>query len=155
MGASARVGARPAVRSRVAWHLPLRYPALTLVFLALTLENPSDAPSCGVWRSPLYAFGRLLLAHLNLTFPSRALIFSGMDVLLVLLFLVVLVRRVTGSRAEAQALTPARSMGRSAWICIGGAACMWLYGVSRDDFDMANSLWQVQRVVYLPIVLFL
>ena len=31
--------------------MPLRYPALLLVFLALTLENPSDAPACGAWRS--------------------------------------------------------------------------------------------------------
>jgi hypothetical protein len=155
MDATAGVAARSAVRSRAGWHLPLRYPALTLVFLALTLENPSDAPACGVWRSPLYGFGGLLLAHLNLTFSSKALIFSGMDVLLALLFVVVLVRRLTGSRVEGRAVTAARAMGLSAWVCIGGAAWMWLYGLARDDFDMASSFWQVQRVVYLPIVLFL
>src|SRR5262249_1037364 len=54
-----------------AWKLPLRHAVLMLTFLALTLENPSDVPAWGRWRSPLYPAGALLLAHMNVTFPGQ------------------------------------------------------------------------------------
>src|SRR5258708_18166263 len=56
-----------------AWKLPLRWPLLITTFLALTLENPADQPACGQWKSPLYQVGALLLVHLNVTLPYKAL----------------------------------------------------------------------------------
>jgi O-antigen ligase len=32
---------------------------------------------------------------------------------------------------------------------------MWVYGVARGDADVASSLWQVQRVAYLPLLVVL
>jgi hypothetical protein len=96
-----------------------------------------------------------MLAHLNLSFTNKALVFSGMDIALALLFVVSMVRRVTGSKVDGRTMRPARPMGVSAWVCIGGAFWIWTYGFLRGDFDVASSLWQVQRVVYLPVVYFL
>jgi O-Antigen ligase len=140
-----------------AWKLPLRYPVLALTFLALTLENPSDAPAAGLWRSPLYPAGTVLLAHLNLTFPSQKwLAFSGLDVALVYLYGVALARRIGGSRAGGGARVESASpMRRSALVSLGGAAFLWLWGLSRGGADVASSLWQVQRVVSLPLFYFL
>jgi O-antigen ligase len=141
----------------VIWHAPLRYPALALVFLALTLENPSDAPACGIWKSPLYNYGALFLAHMNVTFPEcKALVFSGLDVALIYMFIVAAYRRVTHSRIDPVDIGPSpRPMRLFTLACVAGAFWMWTFGMARGDSDFASSLWQVQRVVYLPIVFFL
>ena len=139
------------------WKLPLRYPVLILTFLALTLENPSEAPASGLWKSPLYAPGALLLAHMNLTFTqSKWMLFSGLDLVLVYLFGVAIARWLLRSRVDqigrVEGASPMRFF---AAVCLGGAAWMWLWGVARGDADVASSLWQMQRVVYLPVVFFL
>lgn len=138
------------------WKLPLRYPTLALMFLALTLENPSDVPAAGLWRSPLYTAGALLLAHMNLTFAQKWMFFSGLDLVLVYLFAIVLVRWLRGSRVDGIGrVAGASPMPLFAALSLGGAAWMWLWGAMRGGADYASSLWQMQRVVYLPIVFFL
>ena len=139
-----------------AWRLPLRWPLLVTTFLALTLENPSDIPACGQWKSPFYEVGAALLVHLNVTIPIKPLIFSGLDIILAYLFLVAAVRYLRSSRIDgppdAEAAGP---IGPFAALSLAGAAWMWVYGMLRGDADVANSLWQVQRVVYLPLLVFL
>jgi hypothetical protein len=139
-----------------AWTLPLRGPLLVTTFLALTLENPSDRPACGQWQSPFYEVGAALLVHLNVTLPVKMLAFSGLDVILACLFAVGTVRYLSGSRIE----SPGRGrnvgpIGLFAFLSLAGAAWMWTYGMLRGDTDVASSLWQVQRVAYLPLLVFL
>lgn len=139
------------------WRLPLRYPVLILTFLALTLENPSDAPASGLWRSPLYGVGALMLAHMNLTFTqSKWMLFSGLDLALVYLFGVALTRWLLGLRTDQVGRVEGASPMRFfAAVCLGGAVWMWVWGMVRGDADVASSLWQMQRVIYLPVVFFL
>ena len=133
----------------VAWNVPLRGPLLVLTFLALTLENPADAPAQGQWRSPLYSFGALLLAHLNVTLPFKALFVSGLDLALLFLFTAEAFRAPARDREHG-----ARPMALFAALGLAGAAWMWIYGFLRGDADIASSLWQVQRVAYLPVLFF-
>jgi O-antigen ligase len=139
-----------------AWTQPLRRSVLVMTFLALTLENPSDLPACGQWKSPFYEVGAALLVHLNVTLPYKALVFSGLDLVLLFLFVVVAVRCLTGSRIDgpdrAQDTGP---IGLFAGLSLASTAWMWIYGVVHDDPDVASSLWQVQRVAYLPLLVFL
>jgi O-antigen ligase len=138
------------------WMLPLRLPLLVTTFLALTLENPSDAPACGQWRSPLYPLGAALLVHLNLTVPIKALIFSGLDAILAYLFAVAAVRYMTGSRIDGPRRPgSAGPIGLFAGVSLAGAAWMWVYGMARGGADVGSSLWQIQRVAYLPLLVFL
>ena len=138
------------------WKLPLRWPLLVTTFLALTLENPSDTPACGQWRSPLYKVGAVLLVHLNVTIPYRALAFSGLDVILAYLFAVAAVRHVTGSRLDGPSRPGSGGpIGIFAGVSLAGAAWMWLYGMARGDADVGSSLSQIQRVAYLPLLVFL
>jgi O-antigen ligase len=39
-------------------------------------------------------------------------------------------------------------------LCLAGALWMWTWGMARGGADFASSLWQVQRVIYLPIFYF-
>lgn len=134
------------------WRLPLRYVTLTLTFFALTLENPSDSPAVGRWMSPLYPLGTLLLAHLNLTFPSQKwMFFSGVDLILLIMLLIAAVRwgrRPATLRSAAENAGPMRLF---AGVSVAGACFMWLWGYVQGGSDIASSLWQMQRVVYLPV----
>lgn len=133
------------------WRLPLRYPCLALTFLVLTLENPTEVPAGGLWKSPLYDAGALLMAHMNVTFEASWLVFSGIDVVLVALLVVALHRWLTGRGRELDRAGEGGPIRGFAALCLGGAAWMWLWGAGRGGADFGSALWQVQRVVYLPI----
>ena len=135
---------------------PLRLSLLVLAFLCLTLENPSEAPAMYRWKSPLYTLGALLLAHMNITLPVKALMFSGLDLALVLLGGVWVVRRMSGSRIDIEGhVPPAPPLRRAALICLACIAAVWIHGAATAGFSFENSLWQLFRVVYLPCVFLL
>lgn len=138
-----------------AWKLPLRWPFLALTFLALTLENPADVPAMGQWRSPLYTAGALLLAHMNVTLPYKALLFSGLDLILVFLLAIIFWRMLVRSKIDgADFVTAPRPMRLLAGASLAATALIWLYGWARGGADVASSLWQIERVVYLPVLFF-
>jgi O-antigen ligase len=136
------------------WRLPLRWPFLVVTFLALTLENPADVPAQGLWKSPLYTAGALLLAHMNVTLPYKALLFSGLDVILVFLFAVIAWRMLVGSRIDGPPRLAPRPLRIFAAASIAGVALAWTYGSLSGGADVASSLWQVERVIYLPVLFF-
>ena len=139
-----------------ATRVPLRWSLLVLAFLSLTLENPSEAPAMHRWRSPLYTLGALLLTHMNVTLPVKELIFSGLDLALVLFAAVWAVRRMSGSRVDLGGhIPPAPPLRSAALLCLACIALVWLHGAVRDGFSFGDSLWQVFRVVYLPSVFLL
>lgn len=138
-----------------AWRLPLRDTLPVLAFLSLTLENPAEIFASGQWRSPLATLGALFLAHMNVTLPVKALIFSGLDLALVLLVAAHLFRRATRGAEDAPGHVPAaRPMRDAALVCLVTIAVVWAFGLARGG-NFGNSLWQIFRVVYLPIVLLL
>src|SRR5580658_8883750 len=136
-----------------AWKTPLRWSLLTTTFLALTLENPSDLPACGQWKSPFYDVGAVMLVHLNVTLPYKPLVFSGLDVVLAYLFVVAALRREKfgGGERDVESASP---MAWFAGLSLAAAAWMWIYGMARGNADVPNSLWQLQRVAYLPALVF-
>jgi hypothetical protein len=147
------VGAIAAVYVLV--RLPLRYIALALLFLGLVLESPAEILAAGLYKSPIYVVGWLLLAHWNVTIPVKALIFSGLDLALVLIFALAYYRRSTGSRVDGggfvETPSPMRFFG---WWTIFGAFFVELWGAVQGGFDFGNSLWQVEHAAYLPLFFF-
>ncbi len=135
---------------------PLRHSLVVLAFLCLTLESPAEIPAGGLWQSPLYTLGALLLTHLNLVLPIKALFFSGLDLVLVLLTLVWVIRRVTGSETDTRGQVPAATPLRAAaLLCIAAILVVWARGLLGAGADFRFSLWQVFRVIYLPCVFLL
>ena len=135
---------------------PLRWSLLVLGFLCLTMENPSEAFAEGKWSSPLAPLGAMLLAHLNLTIPVKALFFSGLDLALVLLIGIWVVRRLTGSDVDLRGRIPAaKPLQTAGLICLATIGVMWAFGMARAGFSFSNSLWQIFRVVYFPCVFLL
>ena len=136
---------------------PLRQSMLVLSFLCLTLENhPSEAFASDKWRSPLATVGALMLNHLNVTIPVKALLFSGVDLALLLLAGIWAARRMSGSTVDIRGhVPPAPPLRRAALICLVAIGVFWLFGMSRPDFSFQYSLWQVHRAIYLPCVFLL
>src|SRR5207249_3848869 len=112
---------------------PLRHSLLVLGVLCLTLESPSEIPASGLWRSPLYTLGALLLSHLNVTIPIPALFFSGLDLALVLLTATWIVRRTTGAEVDVRARVPAAApLTIAALLCIASILFVWGHGLLRE-----------------------
>ncbi len=45
------------------WVLPLKYPLMGLMLLAVTLDDPQDRPYFNLWQSPLYPVGKLFFKN--------------------------------------------------------------------------------------------
>ena len=147
--------------------LPVRQSMQGLMFAALTMPNPNEGfpwrdiaeraqAGTGAWTAPFEKFGCVLLAHINIIDRSNGALtwcaFSGLDVLLVALGIIVYVRRSNGSRLDARDTSPTPPpMNRLARISLLVTLFVWLTGMLRGG-DFKNSLWQVNSVVYLPIL---
>ena len=141
----------------VIWKTPLRLTLLALTFCMLTLEDPHADLAGGHFRSPLANISAYLLGNLNSATGVEALHFSGLDCLTAFLLFLVLYRRATGSgidrRDQVETSSP---MGILSWVAFLSVAGFWVYGMVRGgDWNLSESLWQVQRLAYLPIVFFL
>ena len=131
---------------------PLRYTLMALTFLALTMENPAERSGAGLWKSPIWMVGALLLSNLNTTLPIKALRFSGLDLMTALLFAVWLRRRILG-RHEVSPDMPetARPLRKASLLSFGTVVFLMAWGIATHG-DFTNALWQTQKMLYVPII---
>jgi hypothetical protein len=135
--------------------IPLRYSLMAMMFAALVLENPSDQPGAGVYHSPLFQLGALLMMHLNNTLGPRFLIMSGMDILIVTCAAIAVFRHYTGSTIDSagRVATP-KEMVKLVLVSFGGILYMFVWGWLRGGATNW-ALWQLDRVMYLPMLFML
>jgi hypothetical protein len=134
--------------------VPLRHSMMALMFLALTLENPSENFAAGHWQSPLFIVGAVYFLHLSVM-SSIPVPLSGLEVLLGVLAVIALLRKSSGSKIDsAGRIATPQPLVKLAWLSFAGIAFVLLVGMARGgNFSMA--LWQVDRVVHLPVVFLL
>ncbi|MEI9941340.1 MAG: hypothetical protein WDO69_29325 [Pseudomonadota bacterium] len=134
---------------------PLRHSLLVLMFCALTLENPSEQPAAGMWKSPLFSLGGLMLTHLKQT-VGGGLFFSGMDIMLAFLGVIVYTRRSSRSNIDRIGhFAVPRPMIQVAYLALGGMAFVWMVGLIRGGADSSMAVWQLDRVMYVPLTFLL
>jgi len=114
------------------------------------MEAPYEAFAVYVFRTPLYPLGMVLLANLKLLTGIKALSVSGTDLIIAYLAIILVYRRATHSRIDGKLVPTARPMVWGAMFSIGTALFIWGRGLLTGG-DFANSLWQVQKVLYIPI----
>ena len=135
--------------------MPIRVSMLGLMFVGVILPNPAEGHPWGDWNPPLSVAGQLLLTHLNNNphGPSFAS-FSGMDVFFVVLGIISYMRK--GSRSKLDGVVPPtpKPLMKLAWLSLAGTAYSMLSGLLRGG-DFRMSLWQLNAVMYVPIVFFL
>jgi hypothetical protein len=137
--------------------IPVHQSMQGLMLVALTLPNPNEVfPWGNQWTAPFQLVGWAMLAHINTVDRSIGALswcsFSGMDILLAALGLIVYQRRNRRSSLDQSGnfLAPA-PLNRLARISLLTTLFVWLSGMLRGG-DFRMSLWQVNSVVYLPIL---
>jgi hypothetical protein len=139
----------------VMWRIPLRYSVFVLTFLAFTLENPSDGPVFG-FQTPWVWLGGMMTNHLNILDRSMSwAVLSGNEIIIFSLLGISFYRRSVGSNIDTvgQVATP-RPLVRLAFISLLGTLVVWMKGLLTGG-DFSSSLWQVNAVVYIPILFLL
>jgi hypothetical protein len=135
--------------------VPLRTSLLTLMFCVFTFENPAEGFANGRWPSPLHEVGGLLMNHINTRTDVKALFMSGLDILLVSLVVIAIARERMGATIDRIGRIPTpRPMVKLVFISFAGTAFTALSGWARGG-DTSIMLWQMDRVLYLPLVFWL
>lgn len=135
--------------------VPLRNSLMVLAYCSLTLDYPNEHLAFGLFRTPFFAVGWAMLGHLNNLTGVGPLAFSGTDVVLGFLTIIALMRERSNSKIDRTDRIPTpRPLLRLAMLSVGGIVWVWLFGMVRGG-DFRMSLWQVEKVVYVPFLFFL
>jgi O-antigen ligase len=136
--------------------IPIRLSMLALAFFATVLPNPAEGQPTP-WAPPFSVLGAVLLNHLNTLDRSGVLGMipvSGMEILFGVLYLIYLRRRATRSRIDGEIVPVPQPLIELAKLALCAIGFTWLHGVvTGGDFSM--SLWQVNSVLYMPIIFLL
>ena len=141
--------------------MTMRDSMLSLMFLTLVLQDPNDGSPVRteIWSPPFTGAGGVLLSHLNAV--GRPLgsfgwaSFSLMDLFLVTLVGIDYLRRTTRSKLDSvERITTPRPILRLAALATLGTLFTWLWGLATGG-DFGKSLWQLNRVMYLPLLVYL
>lgn len=134
---------------------PLRYSLYVLMFAAYVLENPNEGMASGFWNTPLNLVGAVFFLHLKNTTGLPIGVLSPIEFAIFFLLLLSLFREMTGSPIDRVGRTKApRELMVLAKVSLLTSLWMLLWGMFRGGvFNL--SLWQLDRVVYLPILAFL
>jgi hypothetical protein len=126
---------------------------LVLLFFGLALENPAEIPGAGMFKTPFFTFGGLMLQHLKPTIGLPIPI-GGMDMALMACIIVALLRRGRVSAAERALATP-RIMVQLSIVSLTMVPWLFLIGKLHGGSNQQMALWQADRVTYLPILFLL
>ncbi|HTQ04333.1 MAG TPA: O-antigen ligase family protein [Polyangiaceae bacterium] len=137
--------------------VPIRVSMMALLFLVLVLPNPSEGLPTA-WRPPFCGLGATLMNRFNSLLREVKLFdlfwFSGLDVLFVTLGVIIRMRRSSGSTIDGPRVPTPKPLIQLAWLSLGTALFTWLSGLARGG-DFRYSLWQLNAVIYLPIIFLL
>jgi hypothetical protein len=137
------------------WVIPLRHSVVALFFLGAVLEAPYEAFACYQFHTPWYKAGEALLGNLNMVTHVSALKMSGFDLMVIYLLLVHAVRRMRGKTLDGNGFVPLpRPIRLAAALSFACVVAFWFYGLAFGG-DFGNSLWQMQKVLYIPILVVL
>ncbi|MEP7051082.1 MAG: O-antigen ligase family protein [Pseudomonadota bacterium] len=139
--------------------IPIRYSLMAMMFFAYILPNPQEGVSTGKWDMPLLQLGKVLLDHINTvdrTFgPLSVCSFSGLDLGFASLTVIALMRRSSGSKLDsAGRLSTPVPLVKMAWLSLASIVFVWFMGLATGG-EFSMSLWQLNAVMYVPIVFLL
>lgn len=135
--------------------MPLRYLWLVYIALVMTLDSPTEPFASGHYYSPFHPVAVALSAQLKLVVPISALVVSGLDLLIMGTLLLHVVRRIQESPLDREGyVAMPLPLVIAAWLCLGGVVFATVWGLATGG-AFRFALWQIQRNIYLPIVLLL
>lgn len=134
---------------------PLHASYVSLVFLAITLSDPSDASAAPGFQPPFTGAAAALLTHLNAAARPLGInwaAFSVIDLWLVVLYLIARRRHKARSKIDLAGFVPVpQLMTKLVYVAYFGTMLAWFVGLATGG-DFGKSLWQLNRVMYLPLI---
>jgi len=134
------------------WAAPARVTLLVLLALSWLVEAPGAGFADGRVTPPWAPLGKVLWSKLNLVLPVPGLVFTGFDLLALLLLVALVSRQVQRSELDRAGWvdTPA-PLGAFAWVSL--LAVLWLsaWGMARGG-AFRFVLWQSIKWIYVPVV---
>ncbi|XXF80295.1 O-antigen ligase family protein [Myxococcaceae bacterium GXIMD 01537] len=146
--------AAPLLLTAAIWavlRLPVRYPALALLFVVLTVDYLPERPQEMLWPSPLFPLGQAFFQQLNALTGIEALRLPGVDLWLFLLLGVAIYRRATGSKVDLPVTPLPRPLVWASIVSVLTIGWMTVYGAVRGG-DVRNGLWQWHQLAMLPLL---
>lgn len=136
--------------------IPIRVSMMGLAFLAMTLPNPGEGQPTE-WEPPFTIAGAALLTHLN-TLDRDSILglipLSAMELFFVALLLIWLHRRSSKSKIDGPVVATPRPLMQLCYLSLATTAFTWIKGLAFGG-EFAISLWQLNAVIYLPIIFLL
>ncbi len=136
--------------------IPLRYSMLGLTFFALVLPNPGEGQPTK-WAPPFSVIGQALLNHMN-TIERSGLLgilpISAMELFFVVLFLIHQHRKRTKSKIDGDVIPTPKPLIQLAYLALLVSGFTWIMGLALGG-NFGMSLWQLNAVIYLPLVFLL
>jgi hypothetical protein len=128
------------------WTRPLKWPLLALFLLAVILDDPTDRPYVGLWRSPLWPLGRI--------FHTNVALFTGFELAVLGLFGIMVFRRLFFTPEKRAALDPVHGQAPRPLqlsLVLSFLTVCWLVvmGVGRGGV-FREALWQFRYLLFLP-----
>ncbi len=131
------------------WTLPIKWPLLALMFLAVVVDDPTDRPYFNVWRSPTWSVGRIFFTNIAW--------FTGFELGVLALAGVLFLRRYVGARRpELLQLDPLEGPAprplRASLVMSALAVMMAIgWGLLRGGV-LREALWQFRALLMMPLV---
>lgn len=133
---------------------PLRATMVATAFMMLISDPPGAGPAGRLWFPPSFLVGKFMGDNLNNATGIRALGFSGCDLMTGVMTALLLWRWATNQRIDPRPSPTPRELKVAALISLAAWLVMWAWGLARGG-DFRQSLWQVQKPLYLPLQFFL
>lgn len=128
------------------WTVPMKYPLLGLLLLAVTIDDPSDRPYVGYWTSPLFPLGKI--------FYKNVALLTGFEFALIGLGVIMVLRRVIGAGRGA-ALDPVAGQAPKVLrvtLALSGLSLLALIALGiGTGGEFREALWQFRMLLMLPL----
>lgn len=134
---------------------PLRYSLYVLMFAAYVLQNPNEGMASGYWDTPLHLVGTVFFLHLKNTTGIPIGFLSPIEYSILFLLGLSYFREASNSSIDRAGRTKApQELMRLCHVSLLTSLWMFVWGTLRGGV-VNMALWQLDRVVYLPILAFL
>lgn len=135
----------------VVWKIPLRYPALLVLYLVLAVDYLPERPQSMFWPSPLFPLGVMMFSQLHSLTGIPVLRFPLVDLLIISIIGLAIYRQATKSTIDPPIVPLPRPL--AGVVALSFLTILWMevWGIARGG-NIQNSLWQWHQAAMLPLI---
>lgn len=134
------------------WRMPVRFIAHGMLFVALLVDNPTERPGRGLYKSPLYYPGGFFYHPLEKTLHMPGLKVTGLELIILLLSAIILLRILVGDKVDGAKRTQAAApLMKACVVSMATLAFLWIYGAARGG-SINHAILQMRTMFFMPFL---